>query len=86
MAAEELIDRRSPLLRFAYASPNDLGSMASLQLHAEKLDAVILDCLELNRGSDRIHIEFVKECKPHFSWLADISADEFEVYPMLSDC
>ena len=58
--------------------------MASLQLHAEKLDAVILDCLELNRGSDRIHMEFVKECKPHFSWLAD-SAPNVQVYPMLSD-
>ena len=73
-----------PILRLAYASPNDLGSIASLQLHAGKLDAIVLDCLELNKAPSGIGLTFVKECNPHFDWLAD-SAPQVKVYPMLSE-
>ena len=56
-------ERQSPLLRLAYVNPDDPGGMASLQLHAEKLDAVILDCLELTRAPDGVRLDSVKECR-----------------------
>ena len=77
-------ERQSPLLRLAYVNPDDPGGMASLQLHAEKLDAVILDCLELTRAPDGVRLDSVKECESHYSWLAE-SAPRVKIYPMLSD-
>jgi hypothetical protein len=58
------------VLRLAFLNPYDLGSFASLQRHAEDLDAIIADCLTLEKSVDKTRLGLNCENSPHFDWLA----------------
>ena len=71
------------VLRLAFLNPYDLGSFASLQRHAEDLDAIIADCLTLEKSVDKTRLGLNCENSPHFDWLAK-SAPHVRIFPLLT--
>ncbi len=76
-------EKLAPIVRFAFVNPYDGGSLRSLQRHAEDLDAIILDCLTLEKSTGGVHLESNFESSAHFDWLAQ-SAPRVRVFPLLT--